>query len=242
MHHLIKRSKDAGIRYIREILVYAEPGPHDALVVATADHLGQIYQASLNFVCVVDIDADAHELQARADYVDQLRDLCVSTTKATVVRDSKELSAIERMTTSFDLLIMGAPPDRSLVTRLVGSSKDILTRRAHCSVLWLKTPRTQTHVSFDLATMDKDIEAHLPELLALDCLAAKSTVRSKEELYKMASEMFSAHFEDIDTETIESALWEREQMQNTSLGTGLALPHATLARASMSLLGPAKTY
>ena len=71
--------KDAGVRYIRQILVYAEPGPHDSLVVSTADHLAQIYKAELNLVCFVKDDLDAAATQARVDYVDQLMDCLLYT-------------------------------------------------------------------------------------------------------------------------------------------------------------------
>ncbi len=43
--------KDAGARYMRQILVYTEPGPHDSLVVSVADHLADIYRAKLSFAC-----------------------------------------------------------------------------------------------------------------------------------------------------------------------------------------------
>ena len=33
---------------------------------------------------------------------------------------------------------------------------------------------------------------------------------------------------------IQTALWEREQLQNTSVGGGVAIPHATLAQAGVA--------
>ncbi len=57
--------KDSGVRYIRKMLVYAEPGPHDSLVVTTADHLAQIYKAELNFICFVPEGLEPHSAQAR---------------------------------------------------------------------------------------------------------------------------------------------------------------------------------
>ncbi len=227
--------KDAGIRYIREILVYAEPGPHDALVVATADHLAGIHNARLNFVCVVADDSEPHELHARADYVDQLRDLCLAPAKVVVIRDSDELAAIQRITSSYDLLVMGAPPDRGLYGRLAGSPKDVLTRRAECSVLWLKTPRTQTHGNFDLTGIRQQQEFNLQDAIVPGCLQARATIGKKEELFRTAAELFSSHFQVISIDVIYDALVEREQMQNTSLGQiGLALPHATLSEAPRS--------
>ncbi|MGI9516089.1 MAG: amino acid permease, partial [Pirellulaceae bacterium] len=217
--------KDAGIRYIREILVYAEPGPHDALVVATADHLAEIYNARLHFVCVVAEDSEPHELQARVDYVDQLRDLCQAPAKAIVIRNSDELTAIQKITSSFDLLVMGAPSDRGLYGRLAGSPKDVLTRRAECSVLWLKTPRTSTHGNFDLPGIRREQEFSLQDSIVSSCVLARAKIGKKEELFRSAAEMFAEHYQVISPDVIYAALMEREQMQNTSLGqVGLAVP------------------
>lgn len=223
--------KDAGVRYIRKILVFAEPGPHDSLVVTTADHLAQIYKAELSFVCYV---ADAEEpinAQAAGDYIDQLRDLCVSPTEAIVLHGSNEMAAIELATEQYDLLIMGAPPSRTFSSRLFGSSKDKLTRNSACSVLWLKTPRTQTHYSLDVAHQAVDQEFDLMKFVSLDCVQA-NVPGKKEELFRVATEMLAQHYGDeISPIIISTALWEREQMQNTSVGNGVAMPHATLARA-----------
>jgi mannitol/fructose-specific phosphotransferase system IIA component (Ntr-type) len=224
--------KDAGVRYIRQILVWAEPGPHDSLVVATADHLAKIYGAELNFVCFIDDNEEAHASQARADYVDQLIEMCEAPSKAVMLHGTDELAAIERATQDDDLLIMGAPPDRSFIGRWFGTPKDKLTRDASCSVLWLKTPRTQTHESFDVANLAVEREFHLFDHLPDDNFHLNLKVTKKEDLFRMASDYFAKHYEDdISPIIISTALWEREQLQNTSVGKGVAMPHATLARA-----------
>jgi len=95
--------KDAGVRYIRKIMVFAEPGPHDSLVVTTADHLADIYKADLSFVCFVDENEEPINVQAKVDYVDQLRDLCVNKTEMVKLNGSSEMFAIEKATERFDL-------------------------------------------------------------------------------------------------------------------------------------------
>ncbi|MFK8110781.1 MAG: amino acid permease [Rubripirellula sp.] len=227
--------KDAGVRYIRKILVYAEPGPHDSLVVTTADHLAQIYGAELNFVCFVEDQEDARNAQARVDYVDQLMDLCVSKAHVVILHGDNELAAIEKATQDDDLLIMGAPPDRSVMGRWFGTPKDKLTIRAACSVLWLKTPRTQTHDAFDVQTVDVESAFHLPDHVPAEFIQVNLAVSKKEELFRIAAELFSSRG-GASEPVISAALWEREQMQNTSVGKGIAMPHATLARADSSLI------
>ena len=225
--------KDAGVRYIRKILVNAEPGPHDSLVVGTADHLAQIYKADLAFVYFTPDGEDAMNSQARADYVDQLRDLCVSTTEVIKLTGSNEIVAVERATDQYDLLIMGGPPARSLSTRLFGTEKDKLTRMAACSVLWLKTPRSQTHAALSVVGQPMDTSFDLMKYMSLDLIAANLQEKKKEEVFRFATEKFAKRYNDtISPIVISTALWEREQTQNTGLGNGVAMPHATLTRAA----------
>ena len=227
--------KDAGVRYIRQILVYAEPGPHDSLVVSTADHLAQIYKAELNLVCFVEDDLDAAAAQTRVDYIDQLMEMCVSKSKAVMLHGPNELKAIEAATQDDDLLIMGAPPDRSILGRWFGTPKDRLTRNAACSVLWLKTARTQTHEAFDIANLKVEQDFDLMNYLSTETSQVGLKISKKEELFRYATELFAGRYEeDISRVVISTALWEREQMQNTSVGNGVAMPHATLARAPES--------
>ena len=224
--------KDAGVRYIRQILVWAEPGPHDSLVVVTADHLAKIYNAELNFVCFAHDEFDARAAQASADYIDQLMEMCESPTKAVMLHGDDELSAIEKATQDDDLLIMGAPPDRSIFGRWFGTPKDRLTRDAACSVLWLKTPRTQTHVSFDVSNLDVERDFHLFDYIAENGIQIQLNAGKKEDVFRHATNLIAEHYDsDISPLSIGTALWEREQMQNTSVGNGIAMPHATLARA-----------
>lgn len=224
--------KDAGVRYIRKILVFAEPGPHDSLVVTTADHLADIYKADLSFVYCADAEEEAINLQAKLDYVDQLRELCVNKTEVVKLDGSDEMKAIEKATESYDLLVMGAPPPRTFSTRFFGTPKDLLTRNSACSVLWLKTPVEQTHDAFNVVERRSDSEFNLMDYISPDCLEAKVTVGKKEELFRLATERIANHFDDmISPLIINTALWEREQMQVTTVGNGIAMPHATLSRA-----------
>lgn len=226
--------KDAGVRYIRQILVFAEPGPHDSLVVMTADHLAKIYNAELNFICFVADGQDQLSTQARADYVDQLRDLCTCPTKAVTLAGTSELEAIENATGGYDLMIMGAAPNRTLAARFFGTEKDRLTRNAECSVLWLKTPAMQTHDAFDVEHLPVEQEFDLLSFVDEQCVAVNVEVPNKEQLFRSATDLLAIHYPEISPLVITSALWEREQLQNTAVGNGVAIPHATLTQASQT--------
>ena len=223
--------KDAGVRYIRKILVHAEPGPHDSLVVSIADHLAEIYQATLSFVCYLPVDEEPINMQAKIDYVDQIRELCANPTETVVLQGQSELQAIEKETEKFDLLVMGAPPPRTFSSRLFGTDRDKLTRHSACSVLWLKTPSAQIHDALNVVNRGLKHDFDMMKHLTADNVMPHVEVKKKEELFRMATEKLANHYQDISPAIINAALWEREQMQVTAVGNGVAMPHATLARA-----------
>ena len=140
--------------------------------------------------------------------------------------------AIEKATEKFDLLIMGAPPPRTFSTRFFGTPKDVLTRKSACSVLWLKTPSEQTHDAFNVVERGSATDIDLLSYISRDCVKPKVSVQKKEELFRLATEQLAGKFDDkISPLIISTALWEREQSQVTSVGKGVAMPHATLSRA-----------
>ena len=224
--------KDAGVRYIRKILVFVEPGPHDSLVVSTADHLAGIHKATLSFACFISEDDGPINRQAQVDYIDQLRDLCVNGTEMIKLSGLSEISAIEKATEMFDLLIMGGPPPRTLSTRLFGTDKDKLTRDSACSVLWLKTPVEKIHDVLNVVRQSGKPNVRLLKHFSKDFMISGVKVQKKEELFRLATDRLASYYDDhISPLIINTAFWEREQMQVTSVGNGVAMPHATLSRA-----------
>jgi len=117
--------RDAGVRHFREILVYAEPGPHDALVVSTADHFAAVHGAALTLTRWVADDASAIEVSAAADYLHELGQLCERPTTQRVMRGKRLLTAIAPLTAAYDLLVMGAARQVSLLTAIRGSDRHV---------------------------------------------------------------------------------------------------------------------
>jgi APA family basic amino acid/polyamine antiporter len=226
--------KDAGIRHIRQILVFAEPGPNDSLVVTTADHLAQLYNAELNFVSFVKDTTPTPSTEAPSKYISQLKALCVSPTKTISISGDNEFDAIAKITGAYDLMIMGAAPNRTLAAHLLGTRKDDLTRRAGCSVLWLKTAYLQTHDSIEGDHLSTETEFNLLDFIDPKCIELQIETTKKETLFRNATDLLAEHYPAISPIIINSALWEREQLQNTYVGNGVAMPHATLNQADAS--------
>ena len=109
---------DAGVRYLKKILVFIEPGPHDSLVIHTADRLAQREEAELTFVRFVKKDAPLTQDQVEADYLDQARNMCRTPAHTLIVRGRNEAEAIAKETAAFDLLIMGGNVKRTRMKKL----------------------------------------------------------------------------------------------------------------------------
>jgi APA family basic amino acid/polyamine antiporter len=131
---------DAGVRYIRRILVHTEPGSHDLLVARTADHLGRINDAEVTFSHFVHKDASAERVTQAEQYLDEVRKLCVRPSERLVVRGKRLEEAIGHVSAGFDLLITAESPEKNLVERLTGSAPNRITEKAACSVLRLQSP------------------------------------------------------------------------------------------------------
>jgi mannitol/fructose-specific phosphotransferase system IIA component (Ntr-type) len=76
----------------------------------------------------------------------------------------------------------------------------------------------------------------LPDYLAKGALSARLDVISKEALFQQFAQAFEASL-GVPARVIADALWERERTQNTSVGDGVALPHATLTEAEGACVG-----
>jgi len=230
--------KDAGIRYVRKILVLPAPGPHDALVVRTADFLAGRWNATVTLARFVAHDRSEIEVTAEVDYLTQLQRLCAAPTEEQVVRGKNKERAIVEMATGFDLLVMSAP-SLTLRNLVISSTEDRITAESPCSVLTLRTPRGQTHQAFSQRqnSAAPDTRDRLVDLLHPDTVGARIDVTQKSALMAHLADRFGKVLEGVDQKSILDAFLDREKEQNTGVGDGVALPHGTVAAAPRSVVG-----
>lgn len=229
--------RDAGVRYIREILVFAEPGPDDALVVSTADHIAAIEGARLTFIRWMPDDADQVELAAAGDYLDQVRVTCTVDNEVRVVRGPSFLEAMTAATVDYDLLVMGAPEESFVDSMVRGTVKDRLTAKAACSVLRLQTPLQKQHEAFDPSRVSGNAELDLLNYTDPRTVEAKTAPPRKDALFSSIARSLGGVVEGVTVAEINDALWAREKAQNTAVGRGVAMPHGTLSGLDRTWLG-----
>ncbi len=228
---------DAGIRYIREILIATEPGPHDSLTIFVADHLAKLWNAKLTFFSFR-ADPNSPETIPPQDYIQEMRKLCSAPTALLETSGKNPAQALAEVTDSFDLLIIPAPPEYA-TWKLNKRRKyhDIVNKNASCSVLTLQTPRVQTHLAFKDSEI-RDKTALIDPLLFLkpERIKLRHQVKTKEELFRHLGLLLSSSLPEVSPQEIEASLWQRESEQNTAVGNGIAFPHATIAKAEKTAM------
>ncbi|MCA8972300.1 MAG: amino acid permease [Planctomycetes bacterium] len=235
---------DAGVRHMRKILAFVEPGPHDALVASTADHLAEINGAQVTLACFLPEDAELPLLQAQTDYLEQLGKLIAVPSRQHVLRGESEAATLLHVSESYDLMVLGAPPEKRRFSMFRPSLQELLHEKGACSVLSLRTPRTRSHERglFRRKPQPGGARPNKPSFALLEHLDERFLevgldIPKKDALFDHFAETFAAALPEIEASAVAKALWERENTQNTSVGDGIAMPHATLREADALRLG-----
>ena len=120
------------------------------------------------------------------------------------------------------------------------SGKDLLKERAACSVLSLKNPRALSdgaHTARVGGGSESQERADPMEYVDAACVEARLDLQRKDALFQRFAASFAQSVSGVEVEEVEAALWERERAQNTSVGDGVALPHATIPKAAKPRIG-----
>ncbi|MEQ8273540.1 MAG: amino acid permease [Deltaproteobacteria bacterium] len=238
----LARFHDAGVRYIRKILVHAEPGANDALVAYTADKLAREHGASLTFIRYVPQDADASREASEKEYLEQIRQLCEVDAEIMIARGKSEAEVIATQSAFFDLLVTTEVRQRSIVSRVVGTISDRLSESAvACSVLRVLSPPNATHQALERIRARPNTRwksATLASYFDADLIRAQLPAQKKDALFlQMARALSEAKGSDLQSDQILASLWERERSLNTGIGNGIALPHATVPTMAGTRVG-----
>jgi mannitol/fructose-specific phosphotransferase system IIA component (Ntr-type) len=188
-----------------------------------------MHGAKLTFIRFVPDSAPMTQAQSEADYLDQARSLCEIPSDALIVRGPNKAVAIGNASAAYDLLVTAEVERQTFWGALRGTGSDKLTEAAGCSVLRLQGPRGRSAKSLSLkAALSEFADLRLQDCIEPSCIKVQLAVDSKRELFDMIAHTFAATHTSLIASDVVAALWEREQMQNTAAGMGLALPHATV--------------
>jgi amino acid transporter len=131
LHCHLATFRDAGVRYIREIMALISDDKNDELVIDTANYLSYIYKAKITLYKFT-ISSESKDIKEK-----ELNVLCENTLKGSAIKvlsGKNKVQVIRDETTNYDLLILGSS-DHS-VSKIFGASfDDKMIPRANCSVL-----------------------------------------------------------------------------------------------------------
>ncbi len=133
--------RDAGVRYIRKILVLIQSEGVDGLVIHTADHLAQVHEAELVFVRCLDEDAMDEVVDHERRILEYLVTGCQSKWELKILKSTSQVDAMISESVEYDLFIFGISQKESRFRRIFGSDSDRLIEKAACSVIAIQMPQ-----------------------------------------------------------------------------------------------------
>lgn len=138
LHCNLATFRDAGIRYIRNIMVLIHTDKNDSLVLATADHLAEVYNAKVTLVRFSALSDGAEKKDFDTKFLEDLASKQKMKSEVKMLYGTEENKTILNETSEFDLFILGSS-DATFINSLRGTYDDKLIAKASCSVLAVHT-------------------------------------------------------------------------------------------------------
>lgn len=126
--------RDTGIRYIRKIMAFIHTDKNDSLVLATVDHLAEVYNAKVTLIRFSPNTDTSEKKSLDAMELRDLADKQQNKTEVKILQGDDELTTVLAETVNFDLFILGSS-DNTFINSLRGTYDDKLIAKASCSVL-----------------------------------------------------------------------------------------------------------
>ncbi|MCB9093163.1 MAG: APC family permease [Halobacteriovoraceae bacterium] len=138
LHCNVITFRDAGVRYIKKVMVIVRNHESDARVIDTADHFADVAGASLTVTKFVKKNDSDEIKDMYHKKISQICETCRSENRSiNFLTGEKEVDAFVTASIEFDLLVFGAFPE-SGVKKLLHSEQDRLMAKAGCSVVALQ--------------------------------------------------------------------------------------------------------
>jgi amino acid transporter/nucleotide-binding universal stress UspA family protein len=134
LHCNLATFRDAGVRYIRKIMILVSEDSNDTLVLSTADHLAEVFWADITLTKFVSSKASKETHQEQNEYLKSLGQKMKAQTQTKVICGHDPLKSTIAETCEYDLLILGSS-DHTLLNSIFGTFDDKLIAKASCSVL-----------------------------------------------------------------------------------------------------------
>lgn len=219
------------------LLVLAEPGPYDTMLIHVADSLAKQNMASITLLRVVPTATSDAGIEGQKGYHRELMSLSSSHLKSIVLRSDDHERAITEVSSEYDLLIMGAAAERGWRTLVFGSGTQRIADAAACSVLRLKSPQDRVHHRLPSKADIPTAGFALVPYLEAGALRTGFAAGSKKELFSRIAGTLDIDGDGVSEEAMQASLWRREDRQNTALAGGVALTATVVPGLGTTQLG-----
>lgn len=128
--------RDAGIRYIRKVVVISRSDEHDRLIISTADHLARVHGATLTILKVVSPQISDDEEEALSMVLQAYgKNYCFSSVNVKLLKDEDLVQGIVGASIEYDLVVVGDCEKETVKERFFGSQVDRIIENVTCSVV-----------------------------------------------------------------------------------------------------------
>lgn len=206
------------------IIVLAQPGPHDSLLMHVADRLAATQQSCaitlLGILLPTDSAAQEDELRR---YHEQLGALTARPLRSHIIRAESTIAGASAGCLDQDLLVLSSAEQPTWRTVFRGTEAHRIADAVPCSVLTVRAPRHHVHARIPEGRLLVD-----PGLLK-DCAAdCQFAAADQNELFGRIALGISAHTRTPSAALVET-LWARERRQSTALPSGVAVSGAVVS-------------
>jgi hypothetical protein len=126
--------KDAGVRYIRNIMVLLKNDYNDKIVLETADHLANVNKADVTLMQYLPKNSSAELKEKIFENLKGLSHQLSAFTKVKLLMGANEIESVVSETVEYDLFILGSQ-DHNWKESAFGSKDDRMISKASCSVM-----------------------------------------------------------------------------------------------------------
>jgi mannitol/fructose-specific phosphotransferase system IIA component (Ntr-type) len=216
---------DRGNQTFEKILVITDPGPYDGEVVYAADHVGEHENGHATFLNPVPQDEEKRD--HTAEFQAAMMSMCSISCDSALIDAEDWVSSVIERTEEADLLIIGGLLEEPFPGFDGQERGREIIEDAECSVARIKSslrsPRSVFSHAEQFEEEDKS-QKSLHEHLEPDQVYTDWIVAGPDELFTHIADHLSNN--QRERAEIESRLEERERIQSTCIGNGIALPHA----------------
>jgi amino acid transporter/mannitol/fructose-specific phosphotransferase system IIA component (Ntr-type) len=212
---------DREVPDFESLIVLTEPGAYDGEVVYAADHIARFFDGEVTFLNPL-IRDNRKAYDFVRSYQEELEGMCSVKTHSETISAEHWVDEVVSRTQASDLLVVGGLSNERYEQFPSKRYGEQIIDDAECSVARIRSTLQSPQSVLQKYGEDFD-EGELREQFEGLNYEREVEIEDKSELFEQLGD-----FTPEQSDEVEKALWDRENIQNTYLENGVAFPHALL--------------